>query len=38
VNEVIVLAAALADQTGETGVIAEIVPHSFPQPLEGSKI
>ncbi len=38
VNEVIVFAATLADQSRETGVVVKVVSYSFPQPLEGAEI
>ena len=35
-HEVEVLAAALAHQPGEAGVLAQVIAHGLPQPLEGS--
>ena len=35
VDEVVVLAAALAHQLGEAGVVLQVVAHGLPQPLEG---
>ena len=36
VDEVVVLAAALTDQAGETSVVVQVLTHGSPQPLEGA--
>ena len=38
VDEVVVLAAALADQLGEAGVVVKVLAHGLPQPLKGAEI